>query len=306
MRFFISAKIKQNPVLYVSVIAFIVFSFLHWLFSWFYFYSKYGFSKESLMIYYCLDPIEPQRPSLAQLSEDMHVGLFIHFMLIIVLLSILATVSGLKFAVFISILVSFLAGFYVLSDVIIYFFCSKAVMLKLFSFILYQIVLIFSILLTGFKLHFGNSKPPKTGFLRLIVGIFAGFSFIFLLVSAMNFFLKMGFSVQGIKNYYLGNSELLIKPKTIDGVMKVAYPHVVAMAVYSLGLSHLLAFTKIHTSAAVFLGVFTFVFSSVDNISSILILLDAGFVYLKLVSFALFQVFALFGSFILMFSTLRA
>ncbi|MCS7084001.1 MAG: hypothetical protein NZL90_03315 [Aquificaceae bacterium] len=306
MRFFISAKIRQNPVLHASVIAFVIFSLLHWLFSWFYFYSKYGFSKERLISYYFLDPIEPQRPSLAQLSEDMHVSLFVNFMLIIVLLSILATVSRLKFAVFVSVFVSILAGLYILSDIAIYAFGPQAVIAKLIFFVLYQLSLAIAIAFVGFKVSFEDSIPPKTEFLKLIVGIFAIFSIVFLLVSALNFFLKMGFSAQGVKNYYLGNSELFLKPKSMEGIMKVFYPHIIAMAIYSLSLSHLLAFTKLSKFIALTIGIVVFLFSFLDNLSSILILLSGAFAYLKLISFAVFETFALFGSLALLWSILRA
>jgi len=77
MRFFISARLKDNKPLYYMVIFFLFLSLIFWLSSWLYFYSKYGFSYETLYKYFFQDPEFPERISLAQLSEDFHIQTFL-------------------------------------------------------------------------------------------------------------------------------------------------------------------------------------------------------------------------------------
>lgn len=88
MRFFISADIKRNKALYYAVLAFLIFSLLFWIASWISFYGKYGLSYESLFKYYFMDPEFPQKISIAQISEDIHINLFLHGLMLLTLLSI--------------------------------------------------------------------------------------------------------------------------------------------------------------------------------------------------------------------------
>ncbi len=307
MRFFISANIKKNTPLYYAVLFFLVFALLFWLASWVHFYSKYGFSYESLVRYFFMDPDFPERVSIAQVSEDFHVGVFIHGMLLITLFSLLnITALSKKVKLMLITSTSLFALLFLLSDFLILLLGTKTVMLKLLSFLAYQITFLIIWLLTTFHVLRDEQNSPKTDTLRLMSLAFAFFSLFFLFSNFLNFHTKMGFGVEGIRDYFLGNPELFVKGKSFEGVFKVIYPHLIAMAVYSLALAHLLPFVGVKRRTALWIGIFLFIFSFLDNLTSLLLLfLGSPLAYLKLLSFWSFQLLAVGSSLVLLVGSLK-
>ncbi len=307
MRFFISANIKKNTPLYYAVLFFLVFALLFWLASWVHFYSKYGFSYESLVRYFFLDPDFPERVSIAQVSEDFHVGVFIHGMLLITLFSLLnITVLSKKTKLMLIASTSFFALLFLLSDFLILLLGTKTVMLKLLSFLAYQLNYLITWLLTTLYILRDEQNSPKTDTLRLMSLAFALFSLFFLFSNFLNFHAKMGFGVEGIRDYFLGNPELFVKGKSFNGVFKVFYPHLIAMAVYSLALAHLLPFVGVKRRTALWIGLFLFIFSFLDNLTSLLLLLlGSPLTYFKLLSFWSFQFLAVGFSLVLLVGSLK-
>ncbi|MDW8096098.1 MAG: hypothetical protein RMI51_04790 [Aquificaceae bacterium] len=308
MRFFVSADVKKNKALFYGVLFFMLFSFLFWLASFLHFYSKYGFSLESVKSYFFVDPELSEKVSMAQISEDFHVGLFLHGMVLVVLLSLLNLCGwsqGLKLALTFS--VSLLALVYLSSDFLVLLIGPTSAFLKLLFFLLYQIAFIFLWLLILLCLLWDkNSKTPKNGTLKLSVLVFSVFSLLFVLSNFLSFYAKMGFSVQGVKDYFLGNPELFIKRKSFEGFFKVFYPHLLAMSIYSFALAHLLPFAGIDRRKTVSFTLLLFLFSFLDNLSGLFLLyLSPHFAYLKLFSFWAFQIPALACSLILLFASLR-
>jgi len=307
VRFFISANIKKNTPLYYAVLFFLVFALLFWLVSWVHFYSKYGFSYESLVRYFFLDPDFPERVSIAQVSEDFHVGVFIHGMLLITLFSLLnITVLSKKTKLMLIASTSFFALLFLLSDFFILLLGTEMVMLKLLSFLAYQLNYLITWLLTTLYILRDEQNSPKTDTLRLMSLTFAFLSLFFLFSNFLNFHAKMGFGVEGIRNYFLGNPDLFVKGKSFKGVFKVFYPHLIAMAVYSLALAHLLPFAGVKRRTALWIGIFLFVFSFLDNLTSLLLLfLGSPLAYLKLLSFWSFQLLAVGSSLVLLVGSLK-
>ncbi|MFN3871216.1 MAG: hypothetical protein ACK4MW_07030 [Aquificaceae bacterium] len=304
MRFFISSHIKRNKPLYYSVILFLVFALIFWIASWIHFYTKYGFSKENLVKYFFIDPEFPERVSLAQISEDFHIGIFIHGVMLITLFSLLnITHWKPKVKLALIFLTSLFMLFYLLSDFII--LSPSLVLLKLISFLLYQVAYLFLILMVFLGIFRDETKQDQ-GFLRLVVFVFSVLSLFFIASNFLNFYTKMGFSLQGVTDYFLGNPELFIRKKSFDGVFKVFYPHLIAMAIYSLIHAHLLPFAGLSKNKSLLFGVSIFLFSFLDNLSS-LVLLYMGYpiAYLKLLSFFLLQVSLLTSSLILLRSSLK-
>ncbi|MCS6958178.1 MAG: hypothetical protein RMK75_06975 [Aquificaceae bacterium] len=306
MRFFISSDIKRNKPLYAAVLMFLLFALFFWLASWVHFYTKYTFSTEGLIRYYFMDPEFPEKISISQISEDFHVSLFLHGVMLITLFSLFNLTSLREKVRIVAItLTSLLAILYIASDFPIIFLGTSFVLLKFVSFVAYQMAFLTLLLLTLVGIHRNNSKPPRASSLKAIVFIFSLFSLFFVLSNFLNFHSKMGFGIQGIRDYFLGNPELFIKGKSFEGLYKVFYPHLIAMAVYSLVVAHLLPFGGIKRRLSLFFGVSLFVFSFFDNLSSLFILLDPNFAYLKLISFLFFQTTALVASFIILTASLR-
>ncbi|MCS7197065.1 MAG: hypothetical protein NZ827_07360 [Aquificaceae bacterium] len=308
MRFFISADIKKNRALFYAVIFFMVFSFLFWVASFLHFYSKYGFSQESLRSYFFVDPQLGERVSIAQISEDFHVGVFLQGMVLLMLFSLLNLThwsQKLKLSLIIS--TSLFALFYLSSDFLVILIGPSSAFLKILGFLLYQVTFLLVWLLTFYSLLSGkNSRAPKPQSLKLLVLVFSLFSLFFLLSNFLNFHTKMGFGVQGIRDYFLGNPELFIKRKSFEGFFKVFYPHLVAMSIYAFALAHLLPFGGTNRSKTLFLGFSLFSLSFFDNLSGLLLLyLSPNFAYLKLFSFWGFQLLALSCSLLLLTASLR-
>lgn len=307
MRFFVSSNIKKNRVLFHGVVAFMVFALLFWLASWVHFYSRYGFSSESLKAYFFIDPELGERVSLAQISEDFHVGVFLHGMLLIVLLSLFnLTRWSAGFKLFLAGALSLLALFYVSCDFLVLLLGPAFAVVKLLSFLAYQAVFLLLWVLTLYGLFTSPGNRPPDSSLRMLLGLFAVFSLIFLLSNFLNFFLKMGFSPQGVKDYLLGNPELYVKGKSSEGLFKVFYPHLLGMALYALALSHLLPFAGIKRKTSLLFGLFMFVFSFVENSSGFLVLYAGPFfAHVKLLSFWAFQVVAVGCTCLLLVASLR-
>lgn len=305
MRFFISSKVKKNKPLYYAILFFLAFALLFWIASWIHFYTKYGFSQETLANYFFIDVELPEKIDIGQISEDLHTGLFLHGMMLIVLFSLLNITwwsNGIKITLIFS--ASFLAIFYLFSDFLI--FSPRFVLLKLIAFVLYQAAYLFLLVLSLIGIILERDRHDKgIGMLKLIVFLFSLFSLFFIFSTFLNFYAKMGLSPQGIRDYFLGNEELFIKRKSFDGVFKVFYPHILSMAIYSLTITHLLPFAGLSKRASLSLGMSIFLFSFLDNLSSLMILyLDSFFVYVKMLSFWLFQACSLLASLLILRASL--
>lgn len=307
MRFFISSDMKRNRPLYFSVLFFWLFSFLFWIASWLHFYSKYGFSKESLTRYFFMDSEFPERISLAQVSEDFHVGIFLHSTILIILFSLL-NITGWKNKLKLTLIAlsSILMLIYLASDFIILWIGISFVLLKLLSFLLYQLIYLLLLIFVFIGITKNNNKAQKSNLLKIVSFTFAIFSLVFLFSNLLNFYTKMGFSPKGIKDYFLGNPELFIKKKSFEGLFKVLYPHIVAVGIYSLVVAHLLPFTGMKRNKSLYLGLFIFLSSSMNHLFGLLLLyLGSPFDYLKLISFWSFQISALTATLIILTASLK-
>lgn len=304
MRFFVSTKLKDNKPLYYMVLFFLALSLIFWLSSWFYFYSKYGFSYESLYRYFFQDLEYPERISLALLSEDLHIHTFLNAFYLLTLLSLflLTPLSPILKALTIS-LGFVLCAFYIYSDLLILYLSPFFVFLKLFSFVGFQLLGLFVILCTLLSLLiFEENRYTKASLLKLLIFFFSVLLMGFFFTNLLAFYSKMGFSIYSIKEYYLGNPEKFTKAKTFDGMFKVFFPHVIAMAVFSMAVGHFLIFAG--SSFSLPFGVGLFVFSFFDNLSGFLIrFLHPEFALFKLLSFLALQGIIFYCAILLFFKS---
>lgn len=278
MRFFISANIKSNRPLYYLILTFLLLLLLYWASSWVYFYHKYGFTYSSSFKYFFGDPNFPERISLSQLSEDMHVDVFLKAFYILVLFSLFLLSSfSEKLKTTLLVGTAFFGICVLLSDLLIIYASPLFIYIKLFSFFVYQIISGLVLFLTLlFFLFMGEDKTTGISNIKLILLVFSLFLFLFACINFIVFFSKMGFTIQSIKNYYLGDPSSFTKPKTFEGMFKVFHPHLLSMAVYSITVSHLLLFTN--SKGKLLLGISLFLLSFLDNLSGFLV----RFVYPKM------------------------
>ncbi|WP_297888562.1 hypothetical protein [Sulfurihydrogenibium sp.] len=305
MKFVISGDIKRRKNLYWAVLFFSVFSLLFWISSFIYYYLNFGFDYDSLFKYYFTDFDFPEKISLQQITENVHINLFLNGFLILMVVSIFNVFDFRENFKLWLIVLTFLFGIlYSVVDVFI-FLLDGFVILKAVFFLLFQMFLGFCLLLVFYGLLKGHSNV-SIGNLRKIIGFFSFFMLIFFLVNFLLFYQKMGFSFESVKTYYLGNPELYVKPKTFEGLFKVFYPHLITMALLSFTLSHFLLFSVVKKSIAVTLGITTFIFGFIDNLSGILIrFLDEKLVYVKFLSFLLLELLFITGFLIVLFSSLK-
>lgn len=104
------------------------------------------------------------------------------------------------------------------------------------------------------------------------------------------FRVKLGFSYQGIRDYFLGNPERFMNPRSFDGLLEVAHFHLFAMGLFFVVFTHLLLFSpladRFKTGLIWMLGLSLLA----DILSPWLIrYVAAPFIWLKLASFWVLQ-----------------
>lgn len=286
MRFFISSNIKSNTPLYVTVLLFLLSSLLYWVVSWFFYHFKFGLTYERMYAYFFTDPRFPERLPLGQLLEDIHIQLFMSVTFILVLSSIFIHKCVRDWVKYTLIASSFLAGILEpLSAFGVYYVSPLFIYLKIFFFYSFQITTGAMLFLT-LKLYLSKEKeePPERSILYTLVFIFSLFTLFFTTLNFFLFLVKLGFAPHHVAEYYLGAPEKFLKPKTLEGILKVVNPHFITMGVYLFALIHFVFFTNVRNR--VFISSSTLIFALLDNVSGLLIrYIDPIFSYAKLVSF---------------------
>lgn len=173
--------------------------------------------------------------------------------------------------------------------------------MKLYAFIIYQINILLSILIS-FKVNDHNSNRKKL--LSLIIFILAFFNLIFVTINFFTYSEKIGLSFNNTLEYYLGNADKFIKGKTISGLMLISTMHFIPMAIYIFTLLHFIFI--LNERYNITLTVLTFISAFFDNVSGFLIILYGKyFSYLKLLSFITLEVLLIFCSLFIFFNLIR-
>ncbi|MGC9121104.1 MAG: hypothetical protein ACP5G3_06575 [Sulfurihydrogenibium sp.] len=184
MRFLITGELKRKKHLYWGVLAFLGFAFVFWLNNFLYYYLNFGLSYESLFKYYFTDLEFPEKISLKQVSENVHINLFINGFLTLVILSILNIFDfkpSLKLWFSLS---SFVFGFfYSISDLLIYFL-DGYIFIKPVSFVFFQFFLGLSLFLVLYGL-IKKKTDVSIKILKISIGFF---SFVMIVFFLLNFF----------------------------------------------------------------------------------------------------------------------
>jgi hypothetical protein len=129
---------------------------------------------------------------------------------------------------------------------------------------------------------FISSDIRKNSLLRLII-VFTVVFFIFLWLTSLLLYLEVGFSPQGVAEYYRGSEESFRQPKSYLGMLQEAHFHFFAMAIILVTLNHLLLFTGLKNEWKLVLIASSFVSALGDIISGWLIrYVSPVFAYLKI------------------------
>ena len=244
MRFLLSADIKRNKPLFYAIFIFNLFGFLFWIGNFFYYDAVYGLSPKKLNVFFFGEPDFPQKVSLSTLFQEMHIFLFINFFFAFILFSI-TNLFTYRFKYFFTFSAFILLFFQPLSDIIIYTTEIKAFLyFKSISFILFQLIIFTVLVLTTYKLIKKEGTAQDFGFLKLLIAIFSLFALTFTVINLFLFKEKLGFSPESVKEYYLGNPNKFVKPKSFEGLVKVTHPHMLSIPAFYFALGHFFLFTS--------------------------------------------------------------
>tara|TARA_B100000900_G_scaffold25509_3_gene19829 strand:- start:1294 stop:1683 length:390 start_codon:yes stop_codon:yes gene_type:complete len=102
---------------------------------------------------------------------------------------------------------------------------------------------------------------------------------------------KIGFTVQEVINYYLGNPETFRQPKSYGSIVEETHFHLFAMGIILMTLNHLMLFSDLSMRFKIMLIVVSFSACLLDILSSWLVrFVSADFAYLKLSSMVVEQI----------------
>lgn len=140
---------------------------------------------------------------------------------------------------------------------------------------------------------------------KSLILYFIVFSLLLLISSIMIFQHKIGFYVDGVLRYYLGDEELFIPSKNEAGILKIILPHIFAFGLFSMVILHFVLFTKEKNRLKtliylLFVTAFLEIFTPFMIINGFYL-----FAYLKLISLFLFEVLILYILYILFFSIIN-
>jgi len=141
---------------------------------------------------------------------------------------------------------------------------------------------------------FISSYIRKNDLLKLIVLLTTIF-FLFLWVTNLLLFLKIGFSYEGVVEYYRGSEESFRPPRSYLGLLEEAHFHFFSMAILLVTLNHLFLFTNRSSSEKFLVIIASYGSAFLDIAGGWLVrYLSAGFAYVKIGSFLVLQISLLY------------
>lgn len=137
---------------------------------------------------------------------------------------------------------------------------------------------------------FVSSDIKRNDLLRLIVLLTVIF-FVFLWLTNLLLYLKIGFNYDSIVDYYRGSEESFRSPKSYLGLLEEAHFHFFSMAIILVTLNHLVLFTNLGSGWKLLLILSSYVSAFGDIAGGWLVrFVSPQFAYLKLFSVVVLQV----------------
>lgn len=108
--------------------------------------------------------------------------------------------------------------------------------------------------------------------------------------NALLYFGKMGLTGSSVVEYYLGNEERFLQPRSYQGLLEVSHFHLFAMGMLLLVLTHLMLFVPLRNAAKAWLIALPFLAAALDEGAGWLVrFAHPGFAWLKIAGFLLLQ-----------------
>lgn len=130
------------------------------------------------------------------------------------------------------------------------------------------------------------------------------FSLLLILSAYMLFENKIGFSVQNVLDYYIGNEERFIPTKSAAGILKLVLPHIFVFGLFTMVLLHFLVFTNLRQKKSTLVLIYTtFTIALLEIFTPFMIIGGFEFfAYVKLFSFFAFLTLVLYLSWLLFYT----
>lgn len=130
---------------------------------------------------------------------------------------------------------------------------------------------------------------------------FLAFSLLLLTSGALLFEEKIGFLYQSVLDYYLGNRDSFIAPKSSVGILKIILPHIFAFGLFFMVLLHFVIFTKKRKSKQFQLLIYLAFFTAFSELFTPLLIINGLeiFAYVKIFSFFSLEFLVLYISWLL-------
>ncbi len=131
---------------------------------------------------------------------------------------------------------------------------------------------------------------------RYAIVYFTLFGVLLLLSGLWLFGMKAGLSIEIITDYYLGNDALFTQPKSNEGLLEIAVPHLGATGLFIMVSAHFILFTpQRERRIMVWLIVLWFLSALVNIFAPFAIIAGVNvFVGIKLMAFIVFELLGLY------------
>ncbi len=126
--------------------------------------------------------------------------------------------------------------------------------------------------------------------LQTIVVCYSVYVALLWLTNALLYFNKMDLRPSSVVNYYLGNEELFLSPRSYQGLLEVSHFHLFAMGMLLLVLTHLMLFVPLSGRVKAWLIALPFFSALLDEGASWLVRYGgAEFAIVKILGFLMLQ-----------------
>jgi hypothetical protein len=131
-----------------------------------------------------------------------------------------------------------------------------------------------------------SGEITRNRLLQVIVVLFVIYVAGLWITNALLYFQKMGLSYASVTEYYLGNEEKFLEPRSYQGMVEVAHFHLFAMGILLMTLTHLMLFVPLSPGVKIVLIVVPFASALLDEGSGWLVrFVSPAFAYAKIAGF---------------------
>jgi hypothetical protein len=135
-----------------------------------------------------------------------------------------------------------------------------------------------------------TGEISRNRLLQVIVVLYVLFVAGLWITNALLYFSKMGLGYASVVEYYLGNEERFLSPRSYQGLLEVSHLHLFAMGMLLMVLTHLVLFVPVSNRTKLGLIVVPFFSALLDEGSGWAVrFVHPGFAFAKIAGFLLLQ-----------------